>query len=92
MSTKQVSTKLYPDDIELLESYEEQHGVSRSEAVRRLVRDGADRPGLVEYGFVLVIGTVLIGAGSYGAVPYNWSQYWAVAVLVWLMFGAVTGR
>ena len=92
MSTKQVSTKLYPDDIELLESYEEQHGVSRSEAVRRLVRDGADRPGLAEYSFVLVIGTFLIAAGSYGAVPYSWSQYWAVAVMVWLMAGVVTDR
>lgn len=90
MSTKQVSTKLYPDDIELLESYEEQHGLSRSEAVRRLVRVGTDRPSLRQYGFILVVGTVLIAAGSYGAVPYSWSQYWAVAVLVWFMYEAVT--
>lgn len=92
MSTKQVSTKLYPDDIELLESYEEQHGVSRSEAVRRLVRDGADRPGVVEYSSILVIGTFLIAAGSYGALPYTWSQYWAVAVMVWLIVGVVRRR
>jgi hypothetical protein len=90
MSTKQVSTKLYPDDIELLESYEERHGLSRSEAVRRLVRVGSDRPGLRQYLFVLVVGAILIGTGSYGVVPYSWSQYWAVAVLVWLMVEAVT--
>ena len=92
MSTQQVSTKLYPDDMELLEDYQEQHGVSRSEAVRRLVREGADRPGLVEYGFILVIGTALIAAASYELVPYIWSQFWAVAVLVWLTIGAVTNR
>jgi Ribbon-helix-helix protein, copG family. len=92
MSTKQVSTKLYPDDMELLEDYQEQHGVSRSEAVRRLVREGADRPGLVEYGIIIATGLVLIGAGSYGAVPYIWSQFWAVSVLVWLTIGAVTNR
>jgi len=92
MSTQTVGTKLYEDDIELLEEYEERHGVSRSEAVRRLVREGAEEPSLLEYGFILVVGTALIGAGSYEAVPYIWAQYWAVAVMVWLTIGAVMKR
>ena len=89
MSTKQVSAQLYTDDIELLKSYEEQHGVNRSEAIRRLIRDGAQQPSLVQYGFILAIGTVLMTAGSVHAVPYLWAQYWFICVLVWLMIGTV---
>jgi len=85
MSTQTVGTKLYEDDIQLLEEYEERHGVSRSEALRRSVRglDSEDES-LTVVSLFLVTGLFLILSSTLWVVPYIFAQYWAVAVLVWL--------
>lgn len=93
MSTQTVGTKLYEDDIELLEEYEERHGVSRSEALRRSVRslDSEEEPlGIIL--FVLLTGTALIVSSTLWVVPYIFAQYWAVAVLVWFGLRAWRSR
>jgi hypothetical protein len=86
MGTKQVSVKLYPDQEEHVKELVETKNVSQSEAMRRLVDKGANRPSLKQYGVVLVTGLLLIVASSLGILPYILSQYWSVAVLVWLLF------
>ena len=84
MSTQTVGTKLYEDDIQLLEEYEERHGVSRSEALRRSVRGlESEDDSLIVIGFVLITGLFLILSSTLWVVPYEFAQYWAVAVLVW---------
>lgn len=94
MGTDQVSAKLYEDDLEKVRNYQEQHGVNQSEAVRRLVRNGSenDRPGVKQYGFILVSGLILTVPGFLGVVPYIFAQLWAFSVLCWFLFLAVQGR
>ena len=93
MSTQTVGTKLYEDDIQLLEEYEERHGVSRSEALRRSVRElDSDNESLTVIGFVLVTGLFLILSSTLWVVPYIFAQYWAVAVLVWFGLRAWRSR
>jgi hypothetical protein len=94
MGTDQVSTKLYEDDLEKVRNYQEQHGVNQSEAVRRLVRSGADtdRPGLKQYSIILVSGVILTVPGFLGIVPYIFAQLWAFSVLCWFLFLAVQRR
>jgi hypothetical protein len=88
MGTKQVSVKLYPDQREHVEEIQETHNVSQSEAMRRLVQQGAERPSLRQYLTAFALGLVLIVTGSVGILPYSWAQYWSVAVFAWLLYEA----